>query len=263
MKYQRTALLAGVTALSLAGSGLASAQDSSKGEPSRGSTPHATQQTNQPGLSGHSVQEPGATSKGGQRAEESNRGTKGEKSMKGGANRAEQSNEKKGTTGSNEPQAGKATQDHVNHGNAAHEQDRDRNKNARDDERSNAVQDHDRMGDKNANEGNRSGHTAAEHENRTENNHAAAGMNVQLNEQQRSEIRTTVINAHSAPRVSSVDFDVTVGTVIPRRGIHVVPVPETLVRIEPEWRGFLYFVYEDEIVIVNPNDMKIVAVVPV
>ena len=91
----------------------------------------------------------------------------------------------------------------------------------------------------------------------------ATGMNVQLNEQQRSEIRTTVINAHGAPRVGQVDFDVTVGTVIPRGKVRIVPVPETLVRIEPEWRGFLYFVYEDEVVIVNPNDMKIVAVVPV
>ena len=33
-----------------------------------------------------------------------------------------------------------------------------------------------------------------------------------------------------------------VGTVIPRNGIEIVPVPETLVQIEPEWRGFLYFV---------------------
>ena len=90
----------------------------------------------------------------------------------------------------------------------------------------------------------------------------ATGMNVQLNEKQRNEIRTTVINGHGAPRVSHVDFDVTVGTVIPRGKIHVVPVPETLVRIEPEWRGFLYFVYEDEVVIVNPTNMRIVAVIP-
>jgi Protein of unknown function (DUF1236) len=55
---------------------------------------------------------------------------------------------------------------------------------------------------------------------------------------------------------------VTVGTVVPRGRIQVIPVPEMLVQIEPEWRGFLYFVYEDEVVIVNPNDMKIVAVVP-
>jgi hypothetical protein len=90
----------------------------------------------------------------------------------------------------------------------------------------------------------------------------ATGMNVQLTNEQRTRIRDTVINAHGAPRVGRVDFDVTVGTVIPRDRIHVVPVPETLVSIEPEWRGFLYFVYEDEVVIVNPNDMKIVAIVP-
>lgn len=89
------------------------------------------------------------------------------------------------------------------------------------------------------------------------------GGSVQLSEQQRTQIKTTVINGRNAPRVSHVDFDVRVGIVIPRSKIHVVPVPETLVRIEPRWRGFLYFVYEDELVIVNPRDMKIVAVIPV
>ena len=181
-------------------------------------------------------------SKQGQRAEEGNRTTKGEKSTSGEENRSVKSNEKKDTTGSNESQTGKAAQDHMNHGNTAQDRDRDRNKNAH--------------------EGNRGDNTAAEQRNGTEGSHAAPGVNVQLNEQQRTEIRTTVINAHGAPRVSHVDFDVTVGTVVPRERIHVVPVPETLVRIEPEWRGFLYFVYEDEVVIVSPDDMKIVAVVP-
>jgi hypothetical protein len=89
------------------------------------------------------------------------------------------------------------------------------------------------------------------------------GGSVQLSEQQRTQIKTTVINGRNVPRVGHVDFDVRVGTVVPREKIHVVPVPETLVRIEPRWRGFLYFVYEDEIVIVNPRTMHIVAVVPV
>jgi hypothetical protein len=89
------------------------------------------------------------------------------------------------------------------------------------------------------------------------------GGSVNLSEQQRTEIKTTVIEGHNAPRVSHVDFDVRVGTVVPRDTIHVVPVPETLVRIEPRWRGLMYFVYEDEVVIVNPRDMHIVAVVPV
>jgi hypothetical protein len=87
--------------------------------------------------------------------------------------------------------------------------------------------------------------------------------NVSLNEQQRSQIRSTVINSRSAPRVSNVDFSVNVGTVVPRGHIHLVRVPETLVRIEPRWRHYLYFVYNDEIVIVDPRSMRIVTVLPV
>jgi Protein of unknown function (DUF1236) len=89
------------------------------------------------------------------------------------------------------------------------------------------------------------------------------GGNVSLSTQQRTQIRRTVINARGAPRVGHVDFDVSVGTTIPRGRIHIVPIPETLVQIDPGWRGFLYFVYEDEVVIVDPNDMRIVAVLPV
>jgi Protein of unknown function (DUF1236) len=66
-----------------------------------------------------------------------------------------------------------------------------------------------------------------------------------------------------APRVGHIDFDLSVGTVIPRGRIHAVPVPRTLVDIEPAWRGSIYFVYSDELVIVDPSDMRIVAVVPV
>ena len=85
----------------------------------------------------------------------------------------------------------------------------------------------------------------------------------QLSEEQRTRIRQTVIDARGAPRVGHVDFDVRVGTRLPRGRIHLIRVPETLVQIDPEWQGFLYFVYEDEIVVVDPNDMEIVAVLPV
>jgi hypothetical protein len=86
---------------------------------------------------------------------------------------------------------------------------------------------------------------------------------VTLNDEQRTRIRNTVINARGAPRIGSIDFDLAVGTAIPRGRIEIVPVPETLVAIEPAWRGFRYFIYEDELVIVDPHDMRIVAVVPV
>jgi hypothetical protein len=85
----------------------------------------------------------------------------------------------------------------------------------------------------------------------------------QLSEEQRTQLRRTVIDARGAPRVGHVDSDVSVGTTIPRGRVHIVPIPETLVRIDPGWSGFLYFVYEDEIVIVDPHDMTIVAILPV
>jgi hypothetical protein len=91
----------------------------------------------------------------------------------------------------------------------------------------------------------------------------AAGTNVTLNDQQRTQIRETVINGRGAPRVGNVDFAVNVGTVVPRGHLHLVRVPETLVRIDSAWRGFLYFVYNDEVVIVDPHDMRIVEVLPV
>jgi hypothetical protein len=87
--------------------------------------------------------------------------------------------------------------------------------------------------------------------------------NVSLNDQQRTQIRATVINSRSAPRVSNVDFSVNVGTVVPRGHIHLVRVPDTLIRIEPRWRHYLYFVYNDEIVIVDPRSMRIIDVLPV
>lgn len=87
--------------------------------------------------------------------------------------------------------------------------------------------------------------------------------NVSLNDQQRTQIRETVINSRSAPRVTNVDFSVNVGTVVPRGRIHLVRVPETLIRIQPRWRHYLYFVYNNEIVIVDPRSMRIVSVLPV
>jgi hypothetical protein len=87
--------------------------------------------------------------------------------------------------------------------------------------------------------------------------------NVSLNDQQRTQIRDTVINSRSAPRVSNVDFNVNVGTVVPRGRIHMVAVPQTLFRIQPRWRHYMYFVFNNEIVIVDPRSMRIVDVLPV
>lgn len=79
--------------------------------------------------------------------------------------------------------------------------------------------------------------------------------------QHRTEI-DRVVNASDAPRADRVDFNVRVGTVVPRRGVRFVAVPETLVQIEPRWHGYYYFVYENQVVVVSPRTMRIVAVLP-
>ena len=75
-----------------------------------------------------------------------------------------------------------------------------------------------------------------------------ASSNVSLTTEQKTTIRNTVIN--SGPKVTSVNFGIRVGVAVPRT-VKFAPVPATIVEIQPAWRGYMYFVYEDEIIIVR------------
>jgi hypothetical protein len=89
----------------------------------------------------------------------------------------------------------------------------------------------------------------------------ARGTSVQLSADQRSQIKT-IIGRERGPRLSgNVKFDVTVGTRIPR-SVHIVVLPEEIVRIIPAYRGYEYFLVDDEIVIVDPRTLEIVAIIP-
>jgi uncharacterized protein DUF1236 len=92
---------------------------------------------------------------------------------------------------------------------------------------------------------------------------AQTGGGVTLNAQQRTTIRTTVLQGSNAPRVSNVNFSINVGTVVPRTGVTLVVVPATLVEIHPAWRGYMYFIVGERIIIVDPNTHAIVAVLDV
>ena len=87
---------------------------------------------------------------------------------------------------------------------------------------------------------------------------------VSINEQQRTRIHDVVVNKNftSRFRASNVNFDVRVGTRIPR-SFHLFAVPEDIVVIAPRFRGFRFFIVEDEIVFVDPVTFEIVAVMPV
>src|SRR5260221_563684 len=81
---------------------------------------------------------------------------------------------------------------------------------------------------------------------------------------QKTQIRTSVLQSSSAPKVSrsSINFNISVGTVVPR-SIHFVTVPETLVRIHPAWRGYSYFIVDEEIIIVDARTLQIIAILVV
>ena len=82
-----------------------------------------------------------------------------------------------------------------------------------------------------------------------------------LTVEQKTKVRETVLRGGSAPRVTSVNFNISVGTVVPTT-VRVVEVPTVLIEYYPDWRGYLYFVYNDEIIIVDRNH-RIIAVLQV
>jgi hypothetical protein len=89
---------------------------------------------------------------------------------------------------------------------------------------------------------------------------AAPAGQARLTTEQRTQIRQQVIA--SGPRVNSVNFALSVGTVVPR-DVRVVEVPTVILDIHPEWRGYRYFVVNDQVVIVEPDTLRIVAVLDV
>jgi hypothetical protein len=87
------------------------------------------------------------------------------------------------------------------------------------------------------------------------------GGSVQLSEDQRSQIKTIIGRGHGPRLGRNANFDVRVGTRVPR-SVHYATLPADIVRIVPQYRGFDYFLVEDEIVIVDPHTLEIVAIIP-
>jgi hypothetical protein len=87
-------------------------------------------------------------------------------------------------------------------------------------------------------------------------------VSITLSTEQRTRIRETVFKERNAPRVGKVDFSIREGTVIPRT-VRVVEIPDVIVEIHPEWRGYKYFLVNEELVVVDPGTLRIVAIIDV
>jgi hypothetical protein len=96
---------------------------------------------------------------------------------------------------------------------------------------------------------------------RTQTTTGLAGAGAKLSTEQRTRITTVIRNEHVAP-IGNVDFSIAIGTRVPRERVSLRPLPSEVVTIYPEWRGYEFFLVRDEIIVVDPRTLEIVAVLP-
>jgi len=86
-----------------------------------------------------------------------------------------------------------------------------------------------------------------------------AGAAGKLSTEQRTQI-TTVIKEQRVAPVTKVNFSIAVGTKVPRSGLTFHPLPARVMTIYPEWRGYEFILVNDQILVINPRTLEIVAI---
>lgn len=85
-----------------------------------------------------------------------------------------------------------------------------------------------------------------------------AGAGAKLSTEQRTQVRTVITKQNVKP-VTNINFSISVGTRVPRT-VSFYPLPTEVVTIYPDWRGYEFFLVGNEIIVVNPRTLEIVAV---
>jgi hypothetical protein len=86
-----------------------------------------------------------------------------------------------------------------------------------------------------------------------------AGAAGKLSTEQRTKITTVIRDQRVAP-VTNVNFSISVGTRVPRSGVTFHPLPAEVVTVYPEWRGYEFILVRDQIIVIDPRTLEIVAV---
>jgi hypothetical protein len=86
-----------------------------------------------------------------------------------------------------------------------------------------------------------------------------AGAGGKLSTEQRTKI-TTVIKQQRVAPVTNVNFSLSVGTRVPR-DVSFHPLPAEIVTIYPDWRGYEFILVRNQIVVIDPSSLEIVAVI--
>jgi hypothetical protein len=86
-----------------------------------------------------------------------------------------------------------------------------------------------------------------------------SGPPAALSTEQHAKIRDT-LRVEKSERLTNVPFSTKIGGVIPGT-VHLYVLPVSIVEYAPQYRGYEYFLVGDEILIVDPRTMRIVAVI--
>ena len=70
-----------------------------------------------------------------------------------------------------------------------------------------------------------------------------------------------MVRDRNVARVDNANFNIRVGVAVPRT-VHVAVLPPEVVTIVPEYRGFEYVVVGDQLLIIDPDTLEIVAILP-
>lgn len=95
-------------------------------------------------------------------------------------------------------------------------------------------------------------------QNRATTGQGAAAGSAKLTTEQRTKI-ASVIKEQKVERVN-LNVSVRVGTRIPA-SVHVHPLPQQVIVIYPEWRGYDYILVGDQIVVISPRTHEIIAII--
>ncbi len=98
-----------------------------------------------------------------------------------------------------------------------------------------------------------------EHNGSTTGQGAAAGA-AKLSTEQRTKITTIIKKKNVEP--THLNISVHVGARVPAH-VHFYPLPPEVVTVYPEWRGYDYVVVGDQILVIDPDDHEIVAILNV
>jgi Protein of unknown function (DUF1236) len=86
-----------------------------------------------------------------------------------------------------------------------------------------------------------------------------AGAGAKISTEQRTKITTIIRNEHVAP-ATNVNFSIAVGTRVPREGVSLRPLPAEVVTVYPEWRGYEFILVRNQILVIDPATLEIVAI---